>query len=529
MTAGSHRVTARRLDAYRTGTRVVWSQLIPPPPGAPEADWVAFEWPLWCRQMRCVHPVDEVSADVPPLLGWSRAGSLEMFTVGLPGSFSADTPAAPRSVMPEYLRASRGADQVMALEVETGVLRIVLSHFRLPDRLGFDPARIPTDPFEVYVGQLMEGSDMGWDLLAEPHGVIAGRTGSGKSKAADLILAQLHAKGWGLRIITPKRRDPMFTPYAEFPQHRVVTGVRDEDLEAVLEVFRVERVERWERQEIRADHGVDWWHHVPETVRAGRPSTLLVVDEAKSYFWPDKSESRDRQMLKAEVTSLWSERLQEGRSDGQHGLALTQSPYVDTLGGGFAMSQIGFWLVVRKLDRKWLATVFQDSTSEAPRRVLLNPATPPGRGVARGVKTPDNAFGAEAVNDAPVQVAYLDDDQRQALLSGTLKILPRSAPAGSRSGRTGHEATSSGADESSTRVPGPDPARSSGTRPVDPRLVVLWPVVTVLAWLVSGLAASLAASAVGLGWLAWRWGAAVHTLAVCAVPVVVVVCSLVVA
>ncbi|MGB5757218.1 MAG: hypothetical protein WBM50_09910, partial [Acidimicrobiales bacterium] len=156
------------LVEFRTGSRVVWSQLMPPGPSAPEADRVAYEWPLWCRQMRCVHPVNEVSADIPPLLAWGRQGPLEFFTVGLPGSFSADTDKAPRNVIPEFLRASRGAEQVMALEVETGVLRIVLSHFRLPDRLGFDPTHMPTNPFEVYVGLLMEGSDMRWDLRAEP-------------------------------------------------------------------------------------------------------------------------------------------------------------------------------------------------------------------------------------------------------------------------------------------------------------------------------------------------------------------------
>ena len=528
MNGGGQRTTAPRLDAYRTGTRVVWSQLIPPGPAATEADRVMFEWPLWCRQMRCVHPVDDVSSDVPPLLDWGRQGPLEFFTVGLPGSFSADTASAPRNVMPEYLRASRGADQVMALEVETGVLRIVLSHFRLPDRLGFDPTRLPANPFEVYVGLLMEGSDMRWDLLAEPHGVIAGQTGSGKSKAADLILAQLHAKGWGLRIITPKRRDPMFAPYAAFPQHTVITGARTEDLEQVLGLFRAEREERWERQEIRADHGVDWWHEVPEADRVGRPLTLLEVDEAKSYFWPDKSEPRDRQVLKAEITSLWSERLQEGRSDGQHGLALTQSPYVDTLGGGFAMSQIGFWLVVRKLDRKWLATVFQDSSSEAPKRVLLNPVTPPGRGVARGVKSPDNAFGSDAVNDAPVQVAYLTDDERQALLTAALTVLPQVAHAGRDLGHD--ELTEEPADPTPLHsIPTLEGRPAAGaTRPLDARLVALWPVATVIAWLAAGLSMSLAVSALGLGWLAWRSGIAVHTLAVCAVPVVVTVSSLVV-
>jgi hypothetical protein len=353
--------------------------------------------------------------------------------------------------------------------------------------------------------------------------VVAGRTGSGKSKAADLIQAQLHAKGWGLRIITPKRRDPMFAPYATFPQHRVITGIHDDDLEAVLEMLRAERAERWERQEIRADHGVDWWHEVPDHIRADRPPTELVVDEAKSYFWPDKSEPRPRQQLKAEITSLWSERLQEGRSDGQHGLALTQSPYVDTLGGGFAMAQIGFWLCVRKLDRKWLATVFQDSSSEAPKRILLNPLTPPGRGVARGVTTPDNAFGAEAVNDAPVQVAYLDDEQRSALLTDGGTFLAARAER-----LSANEPTTASDQPELPPLPSVTATTGTGRGPVDARIIALWLLASITAWLTLGLVGSLTLSAIGLGWLAWRWGMAAHTLAVCAVPVAILLCALVV-
>ncbi len=97
------------LVEFRTGSRVVWSQLMPPGPSAPEADRVAYEWPLWCRQMRCVHPSTTCRRH-PALAGRGRQGPLEFFTVGLPGSFSADTDKAPRNVIPEFLRASWGAE-----------------------------------------------------------------------------------------------------------------------------------------------------------------------------------------------------------------------------------------------------------------------------------------------------------------------------------------------------------------------------------------------------------------------------------
>ena len=109
---------------------------------------------------------------------------------------------------------------------------------------------------------------------------------------------------------------------------------------------------------------------------------------------------------------------------------MSQSIAVDGLGGGFVDDQLGMRLAVRRLARKWHPVMFPETTSDAP-SLLVNPATPPGRAVARGLVAPDTLFGAEAVNDAPMQVPLLDPGMRDGLLDGSIPWGPDTTPPGS--------------------------------------------------------------------------------------------------
>jgi hypothetical protein len=326
-----------------------------------------------------------------------------------------------------FLGASRaGAVAAHGVEVEPGVLEVVVSRWALPTRLGFDPSRIPGEPHRVYVGQLMDGSDGVWDLVSENHGLVVGQVGSGKSKTVEMLLVQFAVKGWRVLVVTPKLNEPIFAPFATGP-HRVITGIDDHALELVVELFRAERADRTERQKLQAEYGAEWWHQVPPEVLAERPMTLLVVDESRSYFLSHAGESKERKALKSEITFRWNEWIQEGRSAGHHGLVVSQSVAVDGLGGGFVDDNLGLRVGVRRLARKWHPVMFPETGSDAP-SLLVNPATPPGRAVARGLVAPTTVFGAEAVNDAPMQIPLLDPDVRDGLLDGSILWGPTAEP-----------------------------------------------------------------------------------------------------
>jgi hypothetical protein len=403
--------------AYTTGARAS---------GDSEVDRIFAEWPTWCHRMGLARPVTATEFEVPPLLDFKRDGVMEVWRIGLPGRFGDPGDRSPREMLPGFLRSSRhGVQAAHGVEVEPGVLEVVASYWQLPKLLPFDPTRIPTEVHRVWLGLLMDGSDAVWDLTIEPHGLLAGQTGSGKSETLAMLLTQFAVKGWELVIVTPKLSDPVLDGFTG-GHHTVVTGIDDEALELVVDMFRRERDERTERQKIQAEYGAKWWHQVPAEILADRPLKLLVFDESRSWFLSHKGESDHRRTLKAEIVHSWNEWVQEGRSAGHHGLIVSQSIAVDGLGGGFVDDQLGMRLGVRRLARKWHPIMFPETTSDAP-SLLVNPATPPGRAVARGLLAPETLFGAEAVNDAPMQVPLLDPETRDGLLDGSIPWGPNGA------------------------------------------------------------------------------------------------------
>ena len=437
---------------FAFGEEIAWSQVEPPTPDASRTDRLFAMWPRFCQSMNCTrpHPTGDKNRGLIPSLLDTRVdenAKLEFFDVALPGMFAiADEAKAPRQIMPEFLRSTLGAETSTSATITAedlspearhrysrlfggatvDIMRVALSYFALPRLLEFTPSRMPDPWHQVYIGQLSEGSDAIWDLLSDPHGCIGGATGSGKSWTVDLLLPQLHAKGFQFRIVTPKRNDPMFTRWAGHPQHKVVTGARPEDLAQVLAMFEDDKTEAEARQEIRGEHGVDWWHETPDEVRVARGPIIWIVDEAKVYFWP-KGRDQETLGIVQRIVAEWNDLLQMGRSENMYGLALTQSPYVDTLGGGFAKGQIHFWLMVRRLEKKWGHDVYADSMSANPPLLWRDGGLPQGRGIVRGVVAPDNAFASAAVNDGLVQVAVMPPEARDHLVTG-VPILPAAEP-----------------------------------------------------------------------------------------------------
>ena len=407
--------------AYATGARAS---------GVSDVERVFGEWPTWCQRIGLARQVTASEFEVPPLLDFCRDGSMEVWRIGLPGRFGDPGERSPRAMLPGFLRSSRrGAQAAHGVEVEPGVLEVVVSYLAMPSFLEFDPSRIPSEVFRVWVGQLLDGSDGIWDLITESHGLVVGQVGSGKSETLRVLLTQFALKGWELVIVTPKRDDPVLAGFTG-DRHTVITGIDDQALEALAGMFRAARVDRTERQEIQAAYGASWWHEVPAEVRVERPHRLLVMDEIRSPMLSHRGESDHRRSLKAEILHGWNEWVQEGRSAGHHGLAVSQSPAVEGLGGGFVDDQLGFRVGVRRLSRKWHPVMFPETTSDAP-SLLVNPATPAGRAVARGLVAPDTLFGAEAVNDAPMQIPFLSAEMRDGLLEGWIPWGPDAAPVSS--------------------------------------------------------------------------------------------------
>lgn len=448
---------------YALGLEVDWREQRPAPADASRAARMANDWPTICRSVGCFKKVGDDShrAWIPPLLDQWRDGHIEYFDVAVPAVFiTADATVNtqnPMAMLPSRLAAACGANAAESIllpstrvlrsqglarcnelfgDVDVPVRRLALSYFVLPTDLKLDPVRIPPSPVEFYLGQLSDGSDSIWNAAANPHACIAGATGSGKTRALESLLLQNHWKGGQLRVCTAKLGDRVIDQFTRFPQHTVLTGLRDgpnlvEDLLRVREALRGVRSEVSRRQAVRAEHRVDAWHDVPAEVRGDASTVFVVIDESRSFF-PIRENREPEQVrdIKKQIAHEVDHIAQLARQEDVFLIIATQSPYADTLATGFVQDQIHLWYTVRKLQPKWLATVYGQSESVNPKK-LVSGDLPQGRAVVRGVTAPDNPFGEEAVRDGLMQVAHLDPDDpddeavRELLLSGGTVQFPR--------------------------------------------------------------------------------------------------------
>jgi len=344
---------------------------------------------------------------------WVQEAGGARWIVEVPGRFGDPEERAAKSVLPGLLAASRpGVVASQGSEISSGVLEIVLSREPLRSLIPFGEVTIPTASDVVHVGALVGGSSALWDLGTHPHGLLIGQTLSGKSELAAAVLAQLSAKGWQLAIVTPKVGDPILTPFAA-AGHRVLTGQDDGALSELVDLFRWIEEDRAQRQKVQEAHGARRWRDLPPEVLAERPPFLLLIDESRSYLTGHKGEGKQRATDKSEIHAGWLALLQAGRSAGQHGLIVTQSADVESLGGGFAAGQLSMVVALRSLRPTFWPAVFPASAADLS--LLASPRTGPGRGIGRGlVSDGPLSIGDDIVLQAPL----MSDSEREAVLAG---------------------------------------------------------------------------------------------------------------
>jgi hypothetical protein len=434
---------------HSLGKLVIPSQRIRPEVSAPKAEWIHYEWEEFCKRIKKVVAAEDGSYYVPPLLRWEfdPVTQIERYFVALPGAF--DT-MQPRIEIPDFLRASKGAHAATVVDVpsETAtamlvehdpplgpmpVVKIVLSHFELPSLLPFSWDDCPVsrgNVDQVDLGLLNEGSRLVLDFTRPetPHALIVGSSGSGKSEAAATILTQLHLTGqWHFIILSPDEGDPTYSMFGDLG-HDVVLGSEPEHFERAAElVHELTTAEYAARGKERGAQRVPVWGQEPTGCRAGYEwrggrfggkRVMVVFEECKYWLHPTAADSKAVLEAKEKLNVGALAVAEKGRKYRTHGLWLAQSPYVKAFGpqGGEILGNIGIRLAVRSLEKKHLDTVFPDTASLAPAKVLFNSSTPPGRGICRGAVNPGGEFGA-SIDDTPVQIAHLNLDGREKILA----------------------------------------------------------------------------------------------------------------
>lgn len=183
-----------------------------------------------------------------------------------------------------------------------------------------------TEPLQIPFCDLIDGTSGYWDMKTDPHLMVAGATGSGKSITADYILASALAKGVQVCLIDTQKRGADFKMLLPF-----MAGMATNHLEASALMETIyDEVRR--RVDLNAKYGAQTIDDLPDEVRP--PHFVVFIDEFTSLVMPDKlppkpvgespevirdwEEARARRDASLKIGTIASRITMEARSAGIH-------------------------------------------------------------------------------------------------------------------------------------------------------------------------------------------------------------------
>jgi len=178
---------------------------------------------------------------------------------------------------------------------EKGIVRLQTTH-SLAEKLGFDDlyrgSNAPLDftlPF--LFGDTDEGKPMWVDMAKNPHLLVAGATGSGKSVFLKMLIANAAKRDdTKLYLIDTKRVE--FNPYKNSIFSGLVENV-DNDFDSAMDTLKLLNAIMVERYKLMAEWGVNSIEEEPIFDKI-----VLIIDEASDLMHYDRTKSFEKQIAK---------------------------------------------------------------------------------------------------------------------------------------------------------------------------------------------------------------------------------------
>lgn len=235
-------------------------------------------------------------------------------------------------------------------------------------------------PDRLPIGVSTAGPVM-WDLHADPHMLLAGRTGSGKSALLRLLIAQLAGHGGSIDVLDPKRGDD-FECFESLPNIRIWT--EPQEMADVVAGYAAEMDDRFRRLDKRQ--------------RAAAPRRVLVVDEAADFVAACREISRQPEQNLQHI-------IRQGRAARMHVLLAAQQANAVATGSSESRGQYGMRIGLGRLDASASMMLFGVA------KLGVDVTRIPGRGVLDGVEP------------CAMHCAWLDDPAaRRLALAGAAQI-----------------------------------------------------------------------------------------------------------
>lgn len=192
----------------------------------------------------------------------------------------------------------------------------------------FAPAKSPAH--KLWIGKTFDGEDYFIDLNKDPHVLIAGVTGTGKSYLLATIVTNLvyfHSKSYEIYLCQTAKRDIDYLSMCKGVKATLYTA---EETAVVLEKALNEMDRRYK---LFSKYGIKGGIDSFNEVSVNKLKRKLYVFEEISLYMPDETDSEEERVAKGQVwTRVWK-LVKLGREAGMHFIGLTQRTTVANLGG----------------------------------------------------------------------------------------------------------------------------------------------------------------------------------------------------
>lgn len=270
-----------------------------------------------------------------------------------------------------HLTLNTGRNAELALREmleEAGLISETQKQPELPTFISLDEARNTTNPSEVPLGVSADNEELFWKLQTNPHCLVFGGAGTGKSVVLRNILFHCFRHPNDFEVMAVDMGTVSCTPYLGMSPVLTKVTTTLAQTEEMLLALQSEMMNRYQRMETAGVIHISQLEDAPKNI-------LLMIDEA-AYLTPSHGDATPRVFEDEEASRMAIGQGFEaisilGRAAGIHLCLSTQSPdsYVDDEHlGSHAITYIGMGPINVPLARR----VFGDST------------IPKGRSVGRG-------------------------------------------------------------------------------------------------------------------------------------------------